>query len=150
VSVSLPAILTASDRVPSGPPSSMSGAVKRSRVLLVDDEPSLGRALAAALSGEHEVTYVTSGKAAIELLAIDDRFDVVLCDLMMPGVSGVDVWTRVRSSRPDLGDRFVFVTGGAFTAETSAFLDDGKSYLEKPFDMPKLRALLRHRAKRVH
>jgi PAS domain S-box-containing protein len=148
VSVSLPAITTPSDRAPSGPPSSMSGAVKTSRVLVIDDEPSLGRALAAALSGEHDVTFVTSGNAAIDLLATDDRFDVVLCDLMMPDVSGMDVWTRVRASRPDLAARFVFVTGGVFTAETAAFLDGSKPYLDKPFDMPKLRALLRQRAKK--
>ncbi len=148
VSVSLPAITTPSDRAPSGPPSSMSAAPKRPRVLVVDDEPSLGRALAAALSEDHDVKFVTSGQAAIDLLATDDDFDVILCDLMMPDVSGMDVWTRVRRERADLGDRFVFVTGGAFTAETSAFLETGKTFLDKPFDMPKLRALLRQRAKR--
>jgi CheY-like chemotaxis protein len=112
----------------------------------VDDEPSLGRALAAALRGEHDVLTVTSGQAAIELLAVDGGFDVVLCDLMMPGTSGIDVWKRVQANDPALAERFVFVTGGAFTAEATAFLADGREHLEKPFDLTALRGLLQRRA----
>ncbi|MGO8994360.1 MAG: PAS domain S-box protein [Polyangiaceae bacterium] len=120
---------------------------QRARLLLVDDEPSLGRALAAALHGEHEVVTATSGQAAIDLLARDDDFDVVLCDLMMPGMNGMEVWARVRASAPPVAERFVFVTGGAFTPEATSFLAEGTPYLEKPFDLDSLRALLRRRAR---
>ncbi len=145
VRVTLPAVTHPSDRAPSGPPPS-SATAEGARVLLIDDEASLGRALAAALLGEHEIVPVTSGQAAIERLARDEAFDVILCDLMMPHVNGIDVWKQVRGWRPELADRFVFITGGAFTPEARAFLDEGRPHLEKPFDMAKLRALLRKRA----
>jgi two-component system cell cycle sensor histidine kinase/response regulator CckA len=119
---------------------------RRARVLLADDEPSLGRALAAALRGEHDILAVMSGRAALELLAVDQDFDVILCDLMMPGTSGIDVWRRVSVIAPALAARFVFVTGGAFTAEAAAFLADGREHFEKPFDLEALRALLVRRA----
>jgi PAS domain S-box-containing protein len=118
---------------------------RRARLLLVDDEPSLGRAIAAALEDEHDVVAVTSGEAAIELLARDAAFDLILCDLMMPGTTGIAVWETVSRQRPDLGDKFVFVTGGAFTPEAAGFLEQGHPYLEKPFDLRELRAMLRGR-----
>lgn len=147
VRVSLPALTLPSDRIPSAPPPA-SAAARGARVLVVDDEPPLGRALTAALLGEHDVVCATSGEAALERLASDDRFDVILCDLMMPDLDGMELWKRVRAARPDLADRFVFITGGAFSPEATAFLDEGRPHLEKPFDMPKLRALLRKRAQR--
>ncbi len=146
VSVRLPPITEASF-TSSEPPSSLTGALRRSRVLLVDDEVSLGRALTAALQGEHDVVAVNSGEAALALLATDTAFDVILCDVMMPGISGIDVWTRAVAAHPELEPRFVFITGGAFSSEATTFLDNGKTYLEKPFDMPKLRSLLRRRAR---
>jgi PAS domain S-box-containing protein len=128
------------------PRSDATSAPRRARALLVDDEPSLGRALAVALRGEHDVLTVTSGQAAIDLLAVEGDFDVVLCDLMMPGTSGIEVWKRVRASDPALAERFVFVTGGAFTAEAAAFLADGREHLVKPFELTALRDLLQRRA----
>jgi CheY-like chemotaxis protein len=145
VSVQLPAI-TESSLDSTEPPSSLRGAVRRSRVLLVDDEVALCRALSAALEGEHDVVAVNSGEAALALLAADRAFDVILCDVMMPGITGMDVWTRAVAACPELEPRFVFTTGGAFSSEAAAFLDKGKTYLEKPFDMPRLRSLLRRRA----
>jgi CheY-like chemotaxis protein len=148
VRVRLPAIDPAAVPVPSVPPvSSAPTATRRARVLLVDDEPSLGRALAAALRGEHDVVAVTSGQEALELFAVDDDFDVVLSDLMMPRMTGMALWARVNATRPELAARFVFVTGGAFTPEAAAFLDEGRPQLEKPFDMAELRALLARRAR---
>ena len=123
---------------------------KRARVLLVDDEPSLGRALAAALHDEHDVVAVTSGQRAIDLLAVDRDFDVVLCDLMMPAMNGIDFWGRVKASIPALAERFVFVSGGAFTPEATAFLDGGRPHLEKPFELDVLRGILRRRAGARH
>ncbi len=145
VSVRLPAITEASFDS-SEPPSSLRGAQRRSRVLLVDDEVALCRALSAALEGEHDVVAVNSGEAALALLATDKAFDVILCDVMMPGITGMDVWTRAVAAHPELEPRFVFTTGGAFSSDATAFLEKGKTYLEKPFDMPRLRSLLRRRA----
>ena len=146
VSVRLPA-MTESSFSSSEPPSSLTGALRRSRVLLVDDEVSLCRALTAALQGEHDVVAVNSGEAALATLETDKAFDVILCDVMMPGITGMDVWTRAVAAHPELEPRFVFTTGGAFSSEATAFLEKGKTYLEKPFDMPRLRSLLRRRAR---
>jgi DNA-binding NtrC family response regulator len=77
----------------------------------------------------------------------DGGFDVVLCDLMMPDVSGMDLYERVAEARPELAARFVFVTGGAFTERARAFVDRvGLPVLEKPFALGDLSRLLRERA----
>ena len=94
-----------------------------------------------------EVATATSGREALELLAAEDRFDVVLCDLMMPDVSGMDVYERVAEVSPGLAARFVFVTGGAFTGRARAFVEQvGAPVLEKPFDLVTLSPILRKRA----
>jgi CheY-like chemotaxis protein/two-component sensor histidine kinase len=122
---------------------------QRGRVLVIDDEVALARTLSSALVEEHDVVATSSGREALELLHKDDRFDVVLCDLMMPDVTGMDVYERVAKERPDLAARFVFVTGGAFTARAREFLDQVSSpRLEKPFDIPRLMDLIRARIRR--
>lgn len=119
----------------------------RLRVLVIDDEIAIGRTLAIGLADEFEVATATSGREALELLAGGDRFDVVLCDLMMPDVSGMDVYERVAESSPRLAARFVFVTGGAFTERARAFVERTRApVLEKPFDLATLSPLLRERA----
>jgi len=120
---------------------------RRLELLVVDDEIAIGRTLAIALADEFEVATATSGRAALAVLAGEQRFDVVLCDLMMPDVSGMDVHERVAWERPELAQRFVFVTGGAFTERARKFVDEvGLPVIEKPFDLTKLPALLRERA----
>ncbi len=120
---------------------------RRLELLVVDDETAIGRTLAIALADEFEVTTVTSGRAALAILAGEPRFDVILCDLMMPDVSGMDVHERLARERPELAQRFVFVTGGAFTERARRFVDEvGLPVIEKPFDLTKLPALLRARA----
>lgn len=115
------------------------------RVLIVDDEPLVASALRRALK-EHDVTSVSSGQDAIDVLASGENFDVILCDLMMPDVSGLDVFQAVKLVRPDMKDRFIFMTGGAFTPETRAFLEHVENErIEKPFDVHALRALVRSR-----
>jgi PAS domain S-box-containing protein len=120
---------------------------RRLELLVVDDEIAIGRTLAIALADEFEVATVTSGRAALAILAGEPRFDVILCDLMMPDVSGMDVHERLARERPELAQRFVFVTGGAFTERARRFVDEvGLPVIEKPFDLTKLPALLRSRA----
>ena len=71
------------------------------------------------------------------------NYDVIFCDLMMPGISGPELFTRVKARDPRMADRFVFVTGGAYTAESSEFLSgDRHRVLNKPFDRGELQAML--------
>ena len=114
------------------------------RVLLVDDEVNLASGLERALSGEHDVVLATSGREAKAILARDDQFDVVLCDLMMPDVTGMEVFAYIKTDRPKLAERTVFMTGGAFTSGARTFLEEVTNRrIEKPFDLDRLRALIR-------
>ncbi|WP_394821203.1 ATP-binding protein [Pendulispora albinea] len=121
-------------------------STRRGRILIVDDEPALGPSLAIALSDEHDVLFTRSGREALELLAKDDGFDVILCDLMMPDLTGMDVYEKLEETRKDLADRMIFVTGGSFTARSADFVASiAPRILEKPFDVQRLREIVRAR-----
>jgi len=69
---------------------------------------------------------------------------VILCDVMMPGMSGVELYEALRATHASLVDCVVFMTGGAFTAEVRDFLAKlPNAYLEKPFDASELRERIR-------
>ncbi len=105
--------------------------VRRGRVLAIDDEEMVLRALKRVLSA-HEVTVTQSPVAAVQM-ATTSRFDVILCDLMMPVVSGMDFFAQLAAKAPEEASKVVFLTGGAFTAEARAFLDRvANRHLEKP------------------
>jgi len=114
----------------------------RLQVLVVDDEPLILRSLQRSLSPLHEVTTVPGGAAALETLR-GRAFDLLLCDLMMPQLSGVELWERLA---PELRSKVVFMTGGTFTEAAQAFLDREKPpLLFKPFSIEAFQALLRER-----
>jgi two-component system cell cycle sensor histidine kinase/response regulator CckA len=105
---------------------------RRARVLVVDDEPLMGSAIQRVLA-EHDVFALTSGRAALSLVRAGQRFDVILCDVMMPEFSGMDLYEGIARDAPDLLHRVVFVTGGAYTVDATAFLDRVPNLrLEKP------------------
>jgi PAS domain S-box-containing protein len=119
---------------------------RRARILVVDDEPKLGTTLRLALGDRYQVDVVDNGRDAQRILEEDGEFDLVLCDLMMPDVSGMDLYERVAAHRPDLAARFAFMTGGAFTERGRAFLRDHRvPRLEKPFSLDRVEELLRER-----
>jgi signal transduction histidine kinase/CheY-like chemotaxis protein len=95
---------------------------RRLRILLVDDEPDIRRTLTRVL-GDHDVVAVESGRAALEWLERGERFDGVLCDLGMSETTGMDVFRVIASRYPELRDKALFMTGGAFTPEMSAFVE---------------------------
>lgn len=118
------------DRVPEEP--------AKTQVVVVDDDPSVGRALARALSRRYDVTTFVDGRAALEHLA-DSGCDVVICDVMMPGFSGVQFFREVTNKLPDLVDRVIFITGGAFGPEARSFLEGIENpVLEKPLGFDEL------------
>jgi CheY-like chemotaxis protein len=115
-----------------------------SRILIIDDEPLLGQTLLYAFKGRHDVVICTSGRDALSRLEKDSHFDLVLCDLMMPDVSGSAVFEVVKSSYPHLVRCFVFMTGGAFTERARDFLAKHPgAQLEKPFNIDDIEKLLR-------
>jgi signal transduction histidine kinase len=108
-----------------------SEATPTRRILVVDDEELVARNLARMLS-PHRVDVANSGREALDRCATD-RYDVVLCDLMMPDVTGMEVYTQIVAADPAAASRFLFMTGGAFTDKARDFLDKVPTRcLEKP------------------
>jgi CheY-like chemotaxis protein len=127
-------------------------ALTNRRLLIVDDDVLVARTLARQLSGHH-VEVVLSGQAALERLTTSGHsFDLVLCDLMMPDMTGMDVYETVTESLPALAERFVFVSGGGVTERSRRFLDThADRVLTKPIDSRQLcevlaKTLVRDRA----
>ncbi len=118
-------------------------ASRRGRVLVIDDEESLGQAIRRYLSQEHEVEAVTSARVALDLLAGGARYDVILCDLMMPQITGMELHDSVTRLDADQAEKIVFVTGGAFTEAARTFFESTTNpRIEKPFDLKSLRQLV--------
>ena len=122
------------------PPASARPATgSRPKVLVVDDEPGILSVLSALLSEHYAVTTAKDAQAALELLSSDASYDIVLCDLMMAGMTGIAFHDVLRVKHPDLVRRLVFMTGGAFTSDAPAFLaTTAQPWIEKPFDMKRL------------
>jgi PAS domain S-box-containing protein len=119
----------------------------RARVLVVDDEPLVTASINRALGDEHDVTALADPHEALALVGSGRRFDLILCDLMMPTGTGMDLFDGLKRVAPDQAELIVFMTGGAFTARMRAFLDGvANPRLEKPFSMQTLRALINARA----
>ena len=114
------------------------------RILVIDDEPSLVGALRRALSREHEVSVVFGGAEALDLLFEDpDHFDVILCDLCMPDLSGLELHQTLLAVHPRLAARIVFMTGGLINVnEQRRFAALPNSRVSKPFDLAQLRQVL--------
>jgi signal transduction histidine kinase len=111
-------------------------------VLVVEDEPAIGRTLQRLLV-PHEVTVVTRAREALDRIADGAAFDLVLCDVMMPEVTGMDFYSELRRVRPALADKIVFMTGGVFTPRAREFLESiPNPRIDKPIDATELRLLV--------
>jgi PAS domain S-box-containing protein len=122
-------------------------ANSRSRVLVVDDEASVATMIRRLLQSEHDVTTTTSAIEALAFIEAGERFDVILSDLMMPQMTGMEFHARLGAVAPELTCRMVFLTGGAFTEKARTFLQTvPNQHIEKPFDRNQLRALVNRRA----
>lgn len=116
------------------------GASPRGRILIIDDE-ALVREVLVGMLRDHETVVAASGTEGRSILVEDSEFDVILCDLMMPGLSGMDLFTWLKERDPGAAKRVVLITGGAFTPKTQEFLTAfNPPTLNKPFDAASLRA----------
>ena len=93
--------------------------MERLRVLIIDDEELLMRSFARILARDHDITALCSAADALQRIAMGESWDVILCDLQMPVVDGVEFFERLHRTRPELVARLAFVTGGAFTPRHS-------------------------------
>jgi CheY-like chemotaxis protein len=114
----------------------------RPRVLVVDDEPAILRAIERVLRREHDVITASSGAEALDHIESDPPYDCILCDITMPGMSGMEVYRRLEGT--PAAARVVFVTAIGFAPASRAFLESVPNlYVDKPFHPDELRAAIR-------
>lgn len=145
--VCLPVATTGSKAPEVQVPSAPQVGQRRGRILVVDDEDHVSRAIERLLAAEHDVTIVSDVRdAQARLLVRVEDYDVIFCDLMMPHVTGMDLFRQVVQERPDVARRFVFITGGATSEQISSFLNAvSNDRIDKPFSNSHLKRLTRRR-----
>ncbi|MCS5638675.1 MAG: hybrid sensor histidine kinase/response regulator [Myxococcota bacterium] len=101
------------------------------KILIIDDEEQVLRYLSASLS-HHDVSTQTRGRKAIDEIVQGD-FDIIVCDLMMPEMTGMEIHAELKDRCPAAADRMLFMTGGVFVEEAKDFLVDVPGrWIEKP------------------
>ncbi|HMG55583.1 MAG TPA: ATP-binding protein, partial [Kofleriaceae bacterium] len=113
---------------------------RRQRVMLVDDEPMVAHSIMRLLRRDYDVTIARCGQDALDHIARGVRFDAIVSDVMMPNMTGVELIEELQRVAPDQARRLIFLSGGAFTAQTRERLDQlGAPQLEKPVTAKQLR-----------
>ncbi|HEV8320477.1 MAG TPA: response regulator [Myxococcota bacterium] len=131
----------ATEAVPAAAP--VAAPRRRGRVLIVDDEAPIGRVLKRLLAVDHDVELATTARQALSLLEAGRRFDAIFCDLMMPDMTGMELYAALAERAPDQAERMVFMTGGAFTDAARDFLAGVQNVrIEKPFDAAAVRTIV--------
>jgi CheY-like chemotaxis protein/signal transduction histidine kinase len=116
---------------------------RRAKVLVVDDEPCIGSAITRILGPLHDVTAVYTAVDALARLESGEDYDVILCDLAMPNMTGTDLYRALETSSPRFAGRMVFMTGGPFAMRGFEMLETVKNpRLEKPFSPETLRDMV--------
>jgi len=125
----------------SAPPAPVSS--RRARILIVDDEVMSLRALERELRDDHEVVKESRAERALDRVKSGERFDVIISDLMMPEMTGMELHARLTALAPDQARAMLFMTGGAFTAGAVEFLERATiRHISKPVDSQELRRLV--------
>jgi CheY-like chemotaxis protein len=128
-----------------------SACARHARVLVIDDERALLNMFRLLLADEHHVVTSDSAREALARIASGEPFDLVLCDLTMEGMTGIDFHEGVGEVAPALRDRIVFMTGGACTPRAEAFLArPDVRHIAKPFPpVAELREVVRAHLRRI-
>lgn len=118
----------------------------RGKVLVVEDERVLASALRRMLTPLHHVTTVTRAEDALQRIEAGERFDVILLDLTLPEMSGLELHGVLTRIAPEQARAIVFMSGGASSANARTVLDGAQNpLLEKPFESRHLFGLLNER-----
>jgi PAS domain S-box-containing protein len=125
-------------------------ARSRGRVLVIDDDSAMGNVIGLVLSEDHEVEVLTSARQALKRLREGERYDAIVCDIMMSEMGGIDFHAELAKQLPERAAEVIFMTGGAFTVRAREFLDRVPNpRLEKPFDSASLRAVVARQVSRA-
>jgi CheY-like chemotaxis protein len=117
---------------------------RRGRLLIIDDEVVFSGSLRRLFSSEHDVTVVNRAREALDQLRAGERYDAILCDLVMPEVSGIDLYIELQQIAPEQAGCMVFLTGGSFSERSQQFLDAiANPWFEKPCNLEQLRTAIR-------
>ncbi len=113
----------------------------KGRVLIVDDEKAIRSAIRRILRN-HDFVEAGCGAKAQEIIEADGDFDLIISDIMMPDISGIMLHKWLKATKPELAERFIFITGGAFTPKAREYLlTNGTINIEKPFQAANLRKI---------
>jgi PAS domain S-box-containing protein len=119
-------------------------SLRRSKILVVDDEPMLLKLIHRTLSPEHDVLPMQSSVQALQFLKKHPEIDLILCDVMMPEMSGMELYECAMDECPEMISKFVFMTAGTFSDKADEFLSSiANQHLEKPFQPDQLRTYIR-------
>jgi two-component system cell cycle sensor histidine kinase/response regulator CckA len=140
--VTLPAAVAKRGVARADDPQAASVPQRRGRVLIVDDDASVGKSVARVLRSAHDCIVETDARAALARLTAGETFDLIFCDLMMPSMTGMDLYDAVVALSPDVAQRIVFLTGGAFSPRATQFIESVANLTtDKPFSPERLRAI---------
>lgn len=113
------------------------------RILLIDDDPAVRNALARLLATRHEVRTAASHDEAAAVLSEDARFDAIVCDVVMPERTGLEVLATIRAHWPGLAPRVLLITGGSISRTIDEGVEaSGAPVLRKPFSFAELESAL--------
>jgi CheY-like chemotaxis protein len=116
----------------------------RACLLVIDDEPMMLRAIQRWLAADYDTVAMTDPREALGRIQEGARFDAILCDLMMPVMSGMEVYQSIRALDVEQARRIVFMTGGAFAPRVLEFLASvPNARIEKPLERASLREAIR-------
>lgn len=120
------------------------------RVLVIDDDTAVAKMIAHILRASHDVVTEVNPSSALKRLSGGDLFDLILCDVTMPEMSGIEVYQAIIEIGRGIASRVVFMTGGGLSSEEDGYLlSAGVPRLEKPFRPAELRSRVRELIERA-
>lgn len=139
--------MSAADAAPSSARTGLSSSgpppARRGTILVLDDDELVARTIKRLLREQHNVVTERDPETAVARLVAGERFDVVLCELRLPKLSGIQVYSAIRAVDRAKAERLVFMSGGVLDDDTEFFLQASHAnFVEKPFSIGRLRAIV--------